>query len=487
MEALWQDLKYGLRTLAKNPGFTAVAVLTIALGIGINAALFNLVNAILLRPLPVRDPSELTVLAEQQDKTNSFSYFSYPDYLDFRDHADAFSGLLAYKFDLVGLSTEGKADRALVNYVSGNYFTLLGLDPALGRLILPGEGDRPGADPVLVLSYTYWQSRFGGDRGVIGKKVLVNGRPFTVVGIAPEKFYGLYSLVETQAYMPMGMATGAEDPNGFWTEREKRTLRVLGRLKPGLGLAAAQASLRVVADRLAQQYPNIYKGMTMRVFPERQARPEPDPTGVLTLVATLFLFLAGLVLLVACVNVANLLLVRATVREREMAIRAALGADRRRLVRQLLTESLLLALLGGAGGILLGQWASGLLSSIRFDLDLPVRLDFSFDAGVFAYAFGSALLTGILVGLVPALRASRANLNDILHEGGRAPFCQPRASSRAQCPGGSPGGLLADTADHCWAVRPQPAGRAAHVSGLRSGTRSQLEHGPARNRLRRDS
>src|SRR5712692_2015658 len=297
MERLWQDLRYGVRMLGKNPGFTAIAVLTIALGVGANTSIFSVVNAMILRPLPVKDPGQLVALTEQQQLTPAFSYFSYPDLVDYRQQATAFSDILGYHLIFSGISSEGKADRAMVSFITSNYFTMLGVEPAVGRMILPSDGEKDNANPVIVLGYSFWQRRFGGDPGVIGRSVLVDGQPVTVIGVTPQKFHGVYSLVDMEGYLPLGLEKRPGDAGDMWTNRNRHLLRTLARLQPGLGLAQAQASLDVVSQRLAQQYPDSNKGLKVRVYPERLARPEPDPTNSITTVATLFLLLAGLVLL----------------------------------------------------------------------------------------------------------------------------------------------------------------------------------------------
>lgn len=418
MGSLLQDIQYGLRTLQKNPGFTAVAILTLALGIGANTAIFSLVDSFLLRPLPVKDPQQVITLAYQLKGGQMINIFSVPDYRDIREQTGkVFSDLLTYQVSLDGLSVNGKADRIVTNYVAGNFFSMLGIKPAIGRFILPSEEDI--ATPVLVLGHSYWMTRFGGDPGILGTKVSINGHPVTVVGVAPEGFHGLFPLGEMQGYLPLGMAALAGDPSDFTTNRGLRNFLVYGRLRPGVSLQEAQASLDVVAQRLSQENPKDDKDLALRVFPELRSRPNPDPKNTLIVISTLFLGLSALVLLLACVNVGNILLVRATVREREMAIRAALGAGRTRLIRQLLTESVLLAVCGGVAGVALGYWGSSSLEHMNLGTDLPVRLDFGFDWRVFGFAFGAALLTGIIVGIVPAIRASRGNLAQILHEGGR--------------------------------------------------------------------
>ena len=423
VESLIQDVRFGLRMLAKSPGLTFVLVVTLALGIGVNAAIFSIVNSFLIRPLPVPHPEQIVALAShQQGAPVSAFNFSYADLVDFRKQtADTFSDLFAYALFPIGLSAGGRAEQLTVSFVSGNYFSALGLKPALGRLFLPGEGERPNDSPYVVLAYSYWQTRFGGDQSVIGKQVRVDGNPATIIGVAPEGFRGTNSLFDTDAFLPLSMfAQGPELGGAFFTVRQMRIVRAMGRLKFGVSVTQAQSAVSVVTERLAKQYADADKGISVRVMPETLARPNPETGRTIPAVAGLFLLLAALVLLLACLNVANILIARATVRRREMAVRSALGASRTRLMRQVLTEAILLALIGGAAGATLGAWASGSVSSMLPKSNQPIRLDFSFDWRVLVYIVGAALLSGFIVGLWPALRAARTSLNAVLHEGGRS-------------------------------------------------------------------
>ena len=420
METLLRDIRYGLRMLRKSPAFTTVAIITLALGIGANTTIFSMVNSFLLRPLPVNDPGRITTLTEMQKDGSNNNVFSVPEYRDIRNQTDdVLSGVLGYQFGMDGLTANGKTDRILSNYVSGNYFSILGLKATLGRLILPSEGEVLGADPVMVLSYSFWKTRFAGDPEIVGKKVTLDGHPITIVGVGPKNFDGISSFLRSQVFLPLGMAFIDGYPQDLMTNRKLQMVMLYGRLRRDVSLKTAQAKLDLVERRFQEQYPDSHKNESLRILPELQSRPNPDPNNTMLVISGLFLGLATLVLLLACVNVANILLVRATVRGREMAIRAALGAAHTRLIRQLVTESVVLALAGGAAGIAIGLSGSSLLSALNIHLDLPVRFDFSFDWRIFGFALAIALATGVIIGLIPALRASRHDLRTLLHEAGR--------------------------------------------------------------------
>ncbi|HVD92521.1 MAG TPA: ABC transporter permease [Vicinamibacterales bacterium] len=418
MDTLWQDVRLGLRTLIKTPLFTLAVVVTLGLGIGANAAVFAIVNRLLLKPLPVHDASGLYVLAIQHEGNEDPHNLSWLDYQDYKDKSGAFEDLAAYDVDFVGLSADNRAERITVSYVSGNYFSMLGVPPALGRVLQPGEGREPGRDPVIVLGHAYWKKRFNADPAIVGRSVILNGKPFTVAGVVPEWFQGVYALVEFDGYLPLSMRA-LDDYTRLTTKRDEHSLHVIGRLKPGIGRTQAQAAVSVLAKQLETQYPETNKTVRARVIPERLARPEANSADQTPVVAGIFLVLVGLVLLVACVNVINLIMVRATTRQREIAMRAALGASRLRLIRQMLTESVILAALGGIAGALVGLVCASLIGAIQLPGDLPFRFDLRFDWRVFGYIAGIALTAGVGVGLLPALRASRADLNSVLREGGR--------------------------------------------------------------------
>lgn len=422
MRNFLKDVRFALRTLARNPGFAVIAVVTLALGMAVNTTLFSVVNGFLLRPLPVPHPGQITVLSLQQPSLPGQHSFSHAAYEDFRGQTEGFSDLFGFNVTLGTLTAGHNVDHVLVTRVTSNYFSALGIKPAVGRLILPNEGLSPGADPVMVLGYSYWRKRFTANENVVGEKIQFNGLPFTVIGVAPPEFHGTYSLLDMDAYIPFS-ASHDSDPRysiqAEWSSREVRVITLMGRLKPDVTIKQATASLNVVAQRISSAHPDAEKGLTVQLFPERLARPQPDPDNPIPAAAVAFMALAGLVLLVACFNIANVLLVRATVRQREMAIRAALGAGRGRLVRQYLTESLLLAILGGGAGLLLGAWSASLLGSIDLGTELPIKFDFHPDLRVYLFALAAVLFTGLVVGIMPALRVARTNVIAVLHEGGR--------------------------------------------------------------------
>ena len=354
LDSLLQDLRHTFRTLRKNPEFTFIAVLTLALGIGANTAIFSVVNSFALRPLPVRDPSRLVVVAQQFQDGSFLGALSYPDLLDYRAKSDAFEEMAGFNIDFAGLSTGASARRIAVGYVTGNYFSMLGVQPAVGRLILPTEGQHLGADPVIALGYALWQREFGGAQDIVGKNVKLNGRRFTVIGVADKSFHGTVSVLELDAYIPLSMISIAPRSENLWTKRDARDLQVLAYPKPNVSLEQAEASLNVVAAQLEKEYPATNHAVKMRIIRERLARPTASVANHLPLVLSLFLMLAGLVLLVACVNVANLVLVRATLRQKEIAVRTSLGATPLRIAFHLVTESIVLALFGGVVGTFFG-------------------------------------------------------------------------------------------------------------------------------------
>ncbi len=421
LDSFAQDIRFAFRMLRKSPGFTAVAVFTLALGIGANTAIFSLVDCLLLRPLPIHQPDKVAILFSTWKNTGTNTTFSYRDYVQIQKQASGiFTDISAGQpYQMDGLSLGGKSQPMWSAYVDGNFFALLGIKPALGRLILPSEGKVIGADPVLVISYAFWKSHFNGDRSVIGRKASVNGHPVTIVGVTPQGFHGLSNLIDTQGYMPLAMAPTFNDaPSNFLTDETDSDLHVIARLKPDVSIAQAQPALRVIAQRLSEQNHNEMTVSAVPLGPASLIINSTNPN-VLPMVSALFLTLAAALLCLACMNIANLCLARAATRQHEIAMRSALGATRGRLTRQLLTESLLLAVLGALGGIALGIIAARWMGSISMHTVLPTVFDFRFDWRVFVYALIAAVFTAVLVGIAPTLRAARANLTDILRESGR--------------------------------------------------------------------
>ncbi len=421
METLVQDLRFALRQFRRSPGFVLTVVLTLALGIGANTAVFSLVNYLLLKPLPVAHAEQIATLATRTGNGLLGQVFSWNEFKEIRrESGSAFSDVFAYGISLDGLAAKGKQpDRVMTSYVSGNFFDALELKPAAGRLFLRSEGETLGQDPVVVLGYDYWQSRFNGDPAVVGQPVTLDGQAMTVVGVAPKGFGGLQSYLTVDAYLPLSELSVTSGPADVIEQWQTRILQVYGRLRPGVGMKQANAAMAGVAQDLIRLQPEVEKQLRIEAYPEPQLRINPGDPRTMYIVAALFLSLALMVLALACVNVANLILVRATVREREMAIRTALGAKRSRILGQLITESVLLALVGGALGMVLGMAASGLLSHLDLHADLPVRFVFQFDWRIFSFSLAIALLAGVVVGLVPARRSAKANLNAVLHDGSR--------------------------------------------------------------------
>ena len=432
METLWQDLKFGARALIKNPGFTAVAIITLALGIGVNSTVFSIVNAYLFRPLPVKDPHQLVAMGTK-DNTMEIPYeLSFPNYTDLRDRSEVFSDVIAYENDAFNLAVDNQAERTFAELVTGNYFSMLGVDAVIGRTFTAEEGRVPGAQPVVVLSYPYWQRRFGGQESVIGRTVKLNGIPFTIIGAAPQSFKGTESVLALDLYVPLGTKDRLYPrTGGRFDNRGDSEFRVLGRLKPGVTLDQARAAVNVLASQLEQEYPLTNKGLTFAMELETHSRPVISIAESVPRIAGVFMALVALVLLIACANVANLMLARAAARQKELAIRIALGASRARVVRLLLSESILLAIAGGLVGWLLSFWAIDWLAHIKLSTDAPIRFDIGADWRVQLFSLGIAIVTGFIAGLAPALQTSHPNLNEILKEGGRSSAASGRHRIRS--------------------------------------------------------
>ena len=409
------DIRYGLRALLRSPAFTFVAALSLALGIGANTAIFSLVNAVLIRPMPVRDASDLAALYTTDQRNPGNLPLSHLNFKDLRDQNAVFSGVAAFGFAQLNWSTGGESEQVPAQVVTANYFSLLGAEPALGRGFRPEEDER--ATNVTVVSHGFWQRSLGSDPDIIGKTLTLNRTPFTVVGVAPKGFNGTLLGGGPSVWVPMSTHDVAQ-PNFDWYEtRRGLFLFAFGRLKPGVTMAQAKANVETVFAQLAQAFPVDNKGRGAGAWPLLDARLNPNGQGGAPVVqiSMILMTVVGIVLLIACANVANLLLARANKRRKEIAIRLALGARRARLVRQLLTESLILSFAGGVLGLLLAYWLLDLLGTA--DLQLPIPIDdgsLEVDARVLTFTALLALTTGVLFGLAPAIQASRPDVVPVL-------------------------------------------------------------------------
>jgi putative ABC transport system permease protein len=430
MNTLMQDLKYSLRMLVKNPGFTLVAVLSLALGIGANTSIFTIVNAVLLNPLPVKDVPRLVQLDTTDKKTlvtaANFTKLglSFPNYRDYAQQADVFSGFAAFQPTALTLSGRGPVPKQFQGFLAtANYFDALGVPAEIGRTFLPDEDKKPGGNTVAVLSYGIWAREFGADRSLIGQNITLNGNSYTVIGVTPPGFKGtfLFSSAD-QIWLPVSMhsqvLSGFSEDN--FEDRRFLDFFTFGRLKTGVSLSQAQASVETIATRLEKEYPKENAGRSAVLTPLADAAVGVNQHGQVVLAGGVMMGVVGLVLLIACVNLANLLLAQAARREKEMTLRSALGASSSRLLRQSLTESVLLGLLGGAAGLLIAAWGRSVLWSLRPAFLAQTDLSLALDGRVLAFTLGLSLLTGVLFGIFPALKVARPNLNETLKSGGRS-------------------------------------------------------------------
>jgi predicted permease len=411
-----QDIRYALRTMRKSPGFVAVAVITLALGIGANTAIFTVVNAVFFNPIPVHDPNHLLSLftTDQRNRggLNNFLPVSYPNGEDIQRRAQSFSGVALEIFSTVSMTINGHPDTFNANLATGNYFNVLGVKPALGRTFRPDEDREAGAGPVIVLNYGFWQRKFAANPNVIGQNVLLNGQGFTIIGVAPRGFLGTAILGGPDMWVPMSMHDQVlSGLNKEWfNDRRFLSTFAVGRLKPGVSEAQARAELQALGSDLEREFPVPNTGRNFTALPLLQSAINPNLRGLFTRAGALMMTVVGLVLLIACANIANLLLARAAGRKREISIRLAVGASRSRIVAQLLTEATILAAAGGALGIGLALLGRNLLWQYRPPFLQQSYLSLALDSRVLLFTLCIALGTGLIFGLAPALQATRPNL-----------------------------------------------------------------------------
>jgi predicted permease len=418
LDHLTQDIRYSLRLFRKNPAFTLIAVLSLALGIGANSMVFTMVNALLFKPLPVEQPDRLVWAYAMPPGSADPKGFSYPDYLDYRSQSDSFSDIYAY--DEMPFRVSGTREPAVVwgAAATENFFTGLGLKASLGRTFSPADGNAAGAVPLAVISDSLWRRQFGGDATAIGKDITINGRGFTIIGVLPAAFSGVRELgFIPDIWIPLGMA--GDSMVASMKNRNDEFLFMLGRLKPGVRIEAASASLNTVAQRLNREYRKPATSITVHLIrAARKTNPYIEKSGIVQLGSALSLAMVGFVLLIACANVANLTLTRLSSRRREIALRLALGATRRRLMRQLLVESVLLSLIGGAAGFMLGVWvenAGGRTMTPNLDFDVvDTAHALGVDWRILLFTATISLVAGLICGLTPALQASHADLSGTL-------------------------------------------------------------------------
>jgi len=438
LDTLMQDVRYAIRVLRRAPGFTAIVVVVLALGIGANSAMFTLVNALLFRPLSGRAAELVGVYSHDPNEPNSFRIFSYPNYADVRDRSDVFESLIAYTFAMAGRPAGDVMRRTFVEVVSGNFFSAIGVTLAAGRTFT-AEEERPGADvPVAIASYTSWQET-GFDPAFIGRTMRVNARDFTIVGVAPKGFTGTTAIMAAELYLPLGVFDSVVNDvfknNGRGlNDRSNLSLMVSGRLKPGVTMEQANARLALLSADLERSYPaeNRHQLLTVHAMSRINISSTPSTDTGPALLSAVLMPLSGGVLLIACLNIANMLLARGIARKKEIAIRLALGGGRRRIVRQLLTESLVLALTGAGAGLMLGSWTTKLfIASLLPIMPMPVQLDSRPDLNIVLATTAFAVLSALAFGLAPALKLTRPDLVDDLKDLGASRGAGRRFGTRA--------------------------------------------------------
>jgi putative ABC transport system permease protein len=424
MDRLIQDLRYAVKQLWKNKGVTLIAVLSLAIGIGANSAIFSIVNSVLLSPRHVAQPEQLVQIYTGR-RDHPYESTSYPSYLDFRDRTGVFTGLAAYGIRQFKLDYGNQVDQVWGETVTGNYFEVLGVTAVRGRTFSADEDFAPGRNPVAVIGYSLWQRRFNSDAEIVGKTITINAQPLTVIGIAPPQYNGMVGGLASEIWVPIMMAPALEPMLGesIITSRGNRWLTIVGRLKPDVTLAQARARFDLLTEELRAEQADEWKRtpgkeLSAWVLPESETRIHPQAMEAAYAVVALVFVIVNLVLLIACMNLASMLLARAVTRRNEVAVRLALGASRSRIVRQLLTESMLLSLIAGAAGLLLAIWLLNLM--IAFMPALPegirIALDPHLDWRVLVYTLGFATVTGLLFGLAPALHSSRAEVSTVLKD-----------------------------------------------------------------------
>src|SRR5215207_757796 len=413
MSTFLADLRYAVRVLRKKPGFTAIAVLTLALGIGLNTAVFSAIEALTLRPLPgVRNEGQLVQLYRTYPGGFDYGSNSVPHYLDVRERAtDVFSGVTAWTFAPLSVSSGGQTQRLMGAVVSANFFTVLGATVQLGRPFVSDEDASPGAHPVAIVSHGTWQTLFGGEPTIVGRSVTLNGQRYTIVGVTPGDFKGPVPLVPPAFYVPL-MQLGQLMPNGReqLQERGSNSMRALARLRGGVTIPQAQARMKALVATMREQHPRDYESSGILLVGQTEAGLHPQFRSAQIGLSSLVMAVVVMLLLIACVNVANLFLARAGDRAREMAVRLSLGATRGQLVRQLLTESLVFSIISGGAGLLLAWWTIGLANQIRLPIDFAFDPDLRLSVPVLLFTLGLSLLTGIIFGLAPAMQSTKPAL-----------------------------------------------------------------------------